>query len=78
MMVVLGGIRSLPGAIVGAAVIRLVVERTSVLGQHSNIVFGIALVLFMAFLPHGLAGLFHRVTAALPWLGRLKPRTVTP
>lgn len=78
MMVVLGGIRSLPGAIVGAAVIRLVVERTSVLGQHSNIVFGVALVLFMAFLPHGLAGLFHRVTAALPWLGRLKPRTVTP
>ena len=78
MMVVLGGIRSLPGAIVGAAAIRLVVERTSVLGQHSNIVFGVALVLFMAFLPHGLAGLFHRVTAALPWLGRLKPRTVTP
>jgi branched-chain amino acid transport system permease protein len=78
MMVVLGGIRSLPGAIVGAAVIRLVLERTSVLGQHSNIVFGVALVLFMAFLPNGLAGLFHRATAALPWSGRLKPRAATP
>lgn len=78
MMVVLGGIRSLPGAIVGAAVIRLVLERTSVLGQHSNIVFGVALVLFMAFLPHGLAGLVQRVTAALPWLRRLKLRAVMP
>jgi ABC-type branched-subunit amino acid transport system permease subunit len=61
MMVVLGGVRSLPGAIVGAAVIRLVVEWTSVLGQQSNIVFGIALVLFMGFLPGGLAGLVSRV-----------------
>jgi branched-chain amino acid transport system permease protein len=61
MMVVLGGVRSLPGALVGATVIRLVLERTSVLGQHSNIVFGVALVLFMAFLPDGLAGLAHRL-----------------
>lgn len=66
MMVVLGGVRSLPGAIVGAAVIRLVVEWTSVLGQQSNIVFGIALVLFMGFLPGGLAGLVARVRARWP------------
>jgi branched-chain amino acid transport system permease protein len=72
MMVVLGGIRSLPGAIVGAAVIRVVVEQTSVLGQHSNIVFGVALVLFMAFLPEGLAGLTRRVVSAVPWPGRLR------
>ncbi len=64
MMVVLGGVRSLPGAIVGAAVIRLIVDRTSVLGQHSNIVFGVALVLCMAFLPQGLAGLWQRLGAA--------------
>src|SRR4030095_7767607 len=60
---VLGGVRSLPGAIVGAAAIRLVVEWTSVLGQQSNIVFGVALVLFMAFLPNGLAGLAGRLLA---------------
>ena len=66
MMVVLGGVRSLPGAIVGAVVIRLVVEQTSVLGQYSNIVFGVALVLFMAFLPTGLAGLVGRLSARLP------------
>jgi len=39
---------------------------------------GVALVLFMAFLPNGLAGLFHRAAAAWPWIGRLKPRAVTP
>lgn len=74
MMVVLGGVRSLPGAIVGAAVIRLVVEQTSILGQHSNIVFGVALVLFMAFLPDGLAGVARRLLAAIPWRGRLRLR----
>ena len=74
MMVVLGGIRSLPGALVGAVVIRLVLERTSVMGQHSNIVFGVALVLFMAFLPNGLAGLMRRVLDALPWSARMKLR----
>lgn len=66
MMVVLGGIRSLPGALVGAAVIRVVLEWTSAMGQHSNIVFGVALVLFMAFLPTGLAGLARRLAALRP------------
>jgi branched-chain amino acid transport system permease protein len=65
MMVVVGGLRSLPGALLGAATIRLVLERTSVLGRQSNIVFGVALILFMAFLPHGLVGLFRKV-----WHGR--------
>jgi branched-chain amino acid transport system permease protein len=61
MMVVVGGVRSLAGAVVGAALIRVILERTSVLGQHSNIVFGIALVLCVAFLPSGLAGLGRRL-----------------
>ena len=70
MMVVLGGVRSLPGAIIGATIIRLLLEWTSVLGQQSNIVFGIALVLCMAFLPNGLTGLAERLVASLPWLAR--------
>ena len=77
MMVVLGGVRSLPGAIVGAVVIRLVVEQTSVLGQYSNIVFGVALVLFMAFLPTGLAGLAGRLSARLPAGARLGAGSVS-
>jgi branched-chain amino acid transport system permease protein len=71
MMVVVGGVRSLPGTLFGAAAIRLVLERTSVLGRQSNIVFGIVLILFMAFLPNGLAGLARRaVDLSVRWRGR--------
>jgi branched-chain amino acid transport system permease protein len=74
MMVVLGGVRSLPGAILGATIIRLLLEWTSVLGQQSNIVFGVALVLCMAFLPNGLTGLAERLVASLPWVARRRAR----
>jgi branched-chain amino acid transport system permease protein len=73
MMVVVGGVRSLPGAIVGALVIRIIVEQTSALGQYSNIVFGVALVLGMAFLPEGLAGLARRLGGLVPMPGRVRP-----
>jgi branched-chain amino acid transport system permease protein len=76
MMVVLGGVRSLPGAIVGAAVIRLIVEQTSALGQYSNIVFGVALVLCMAFLPNGLAGVARRAAGLAAGFGRAQVREV--
>lgn len=77
MMVVVGGIRSLPGALLGAAAIRLVLERTSVLGRQSNIVFGIVLILFMAFLPYGLAGLARGIASELPWSRRRQHREMT-
>ncbi len=71
MMVVVGGVRSLPGTLLGAIAIRLVIERTSVLGRYSNIVFGIVLILFMAFLPNGLAGLARRaVDLSVRWRAR--------
>jgi hypothetical protein len=54
------------------------VEQTSVLGQYSNIVFGVALVLFMAFLPTGLAGLAGRLSARLPAGARLGAGSVSP
>ena len=74
MMVVVGGVRSLPGSVVGAALIRIIVEQTSVLGQHSNIVFGVALVLCMAFLPGGLAGIVRRLGPLVPSAARLRSR----
>ncbi len=77
MMVVVGGVRSLPGALLGAAAIRLVLENTSVLGRQSNIVFGIVLILFMAFLSNGLAGLFRQIAAARPRRPRDDPQGVT-
>lgn len=77
MMVVVGGVRSLPGALLGAAAIRLVLENTSVLGRQSNIVFGITLILFMAFLSDGLAGLFRQIAAARTRRPRDDPQGIT-
>lgn len=74
MMVVVGGVRSLPGAVLGAALIRILLERTSVLGRQSNIVFGIVLILFMTFLPHGLAGLGRQIAKAAAGLEGLRAR----
>lgn len=74
MMVVVGGVRSLPGAVLGAGLIRIMLERTSVLGRQSNIVFGIVLILVMTFLPHGLAGLGRRLAQAAGVLPRLRAR----
>lgn len=62
MMVVVGGLRSLPAALLGAATIRLLLERTSILGRQSNIIFGLVLIIFMMFLPRGLAGLWQYST----------------
>jgi branched-chain amino acid transport system permease protein len=76
MMVVLGGVRSLPGALVGAAVVRLIVEQTSVLGQHGNIVFGLTLVLCMVVLPNGLAGVARWAARLLAGLRRAEVREV--
>lgn len=74
MMIVVGGVRSLPGAVLGAALIRITLERTSVLGRQSNIVFGIVLILFVTFLPYGLAGLGRRVAQATAALQGLRAR----
>ena len=74
MMVVVGGVRSLPGALLGAAAIRVVLEYTSALGRQSNIVFGIVLILFMAFLSNGLAGLARQILAARPRRRQGDPR----
>jgi len=74
MMLVVGGVRSLPGAVLGAALIRLTLERTSVLGRQSNIVFGVVLILFVTFLPHGLAGLGRRLAQLAAGLPGLRAR----
>ncbi len=68
MIIVVGGTRSLAGAILGAIVIRYLIEQTSILGTYSNIIFGIILLLFIAFLPEGFAGLFRWLTGDVQWL----------
>lgn len=64
-MVVVGGLGSTWGPLVGAACMMLVVEFTKELGDARSIVLGLSLVLFVMFLPKGLAGGFQRAKALL-------------
>jgi branched-chain amino acid transport system permease protein len=56
VMVILGGLGSLHGAILGAAVVVLFEEGVGRYSEHWPLLFGVVLVLAVLFLRHGLAG----------------------
>lgn len=55
-MVVLGGMGSLPGVVLGAAVITILPELLRGLSDYRMLIFGAAMVLLMVFRPQGLIG----------------------
>jgi len=57
VMVILGGVGSLHGAILGALVVVLAQEALGRVTPHWPLIFGPALVLAVLFLRHGLAGI---------------------
>ncbi len=61
-MIVLGGLASIPGAIVGATVITVLPGQLGKLREWLPIIFGSAIVLIMVLEPHGLYGRWRRVT----------------
>ncbi|HKF77970.1 MAG TPA: branched-chain amino acid ABC transporter permease [Candidatus Dormibacteraeota bacterium] len=58
MMVILGGMGSIPGVILGAIGITVLEEVLRPYGEYRFVIFGIALVLLMRFRPQGLLGRF--------------------
>ena len=60
-MVIVGGLGSTWGPFIGAAVMTLVVEWMKELGDARNISMGLSLVLFVLFLPGGLAAGFKKL-----------------
>lgn len=55
-MVVLGGMGSIPGVILGASIIVILPEMFRALSSYRMLIFGAALVLMMIFRPQGLIG----------------------
>ncbi|MDC7125033.1 MAG: branched-chain amino acid ABC transporter permease [Spirochaetales bacterium] len=53
-MVVLGGMGSIPGAIVGALIITLLPEYLRAFSEYRMVIFGVVLVLVMVFKPDGM------------------------
>ncbi len=68
-MVVIGGLGSLPAGIVGALVVVLLPEYLRALADYRLVVYGVLLIVFMMFLPGGLADLARKPGAVLArWL----------
>ena len=65
VMIVVGGLRSLEGAVAGAAILVFASEYLRAFKQYRMIIFGGLLVLFMALGAEGLRGLPARLLAAL-------------
>lgn len=61
MMVVIGGIHSVWGALLGAALLTFLPEWLSFLEDFDVLAYGALLLVIVMFLPEGLAGLAHRV-----------------
>jgi len=72
LMVVLGGVASLWGALLDAALVVVLVEALRALSplltvshgaaEYEIVLFGLILMALMVFVPHGLSGIFRRTT----------------
>ena len=63
-MVVIGGLGSFAGAVIGAFFVLGIPEMLRALAEYRILIFGLLLITFMVFLPGGLADLVHRLLSA--------------
>ncbi len=66
IFVVIGGMATVAGPIVGAVLLTLVPEMFRVTGKYQMLIFGAVLVFSMLFMPEGVIGLFRRRPGAPP------------
>jgi branched-chain amino acid transport system permease protein len=57
LMVVVGGMRSLPGAVIGAAFVTVVPQLMPSLPREQQILFALSYLVIVVFLPEGLSGI---------------------
>lgn len=69
-MIVLGGLGSVPGAVIGAAVLSAAPEFLRFMSQYRMLVYGALLVFLMVFRPNGLLGGVNFVDLLLRKLGK--------
>ena len=60
VMVVIGGLGSMPGAIIGALVVTLLPEFLRAFADYRLVIYGCLIIVFMLFLPGGLADVGRR------------------
>jgi branched-chain amino acid transport system permease protein len=62
-MVVLGGLGNVWGGVLGAVIVTVLYELTRGYYEYQLLMFGIAVVVVVMYMPSGLAGLFARRSA---------------
>ena len=72
-MIVLGGLGSIPGAVIGASVLTSAPEFLRFMSQYRMLVYGALLVFLMVFRPNGLFGGVNFTSLLLRAVGRNKP-----
>jgi len=75
-MIVLGGLGSVPGAVLGASILSAAPEFLRFMSQYRMLVYGALLVFLMVFRPNGLLGGIDCAALLLRKLG-VKPRGMT-
>jgi branched-chain amino acid transport system permease protein len=70
---VIGGLASRVGPFFGAAIIVLAPQFLTGLQEYETLIYGVGLLLFIIFLPRGIAGLFER--NSMPTLALAQPNT---
>lgn len=65
IMVAIGGVNSLWGAVLGAVFITVLPSMLGAYRQYAMLVYGLILVLALMFMPNGIAGLFETVMGRL-------------
>ena len=65
VMVMLGGVNSTVGTFVGTILVTMLPEWLRPLTQYMRFLYGIAIILMMIYMPMGLAGIWHTMSAKL-------------
>lgn len=65
-MIVIGGMGSIPGSIIGAVILTGIQQLLGGLPEVQMLIFGMALIIFMIFMPRGISGMIR------DWRGRLR------
>ncbi|AHV91919.1 branched-chain amino acid ABC transporter permease [Bordetella holmesii] len=63
IMAFVGGIGSLPGALLGAFSLTIMEEYTQEFGEYNVLIYGLTLAVVILFMPKGLISLVHRLSA---------------
>jgi branched-chain amino acid transport system permease protein len=65
IMLLIGGVGSVAGAVIGSVVITLLPEALRFVKGYHMLIFSVALVALMIFMPRGIIGIWYRVKAAV-------------